>query len=201
MVETQVQSEIKPSLRARIRADRRALGDDERERLATAVADVLLEQPMIRTASVVAAYASLPWEPGTGPLRAALRAAGVSVLLPIRRPDDDLDWAVDTGTTSLSLTGPALPEPVSTPVGPDGIAAAEVIVAPALAVDTDGFRLGQGGGSYDRALRRVSPSAVVLALVFDDEVFDAAVEPLPREPHDVRVDGVLTPTHCMLFGA
>ncbi|MDX6723959.1 MAG: 5-formyltetrahydrofolate cyclo-ligase, partial [Solirubrobacteraceae bacterium] len=52
----------------------------------------------------------------------------------------------------------------------------------------DGRRLGQGGGSYDRALARVA--APVVAVVFDDEVLD---EPIPVEPHDRRVAGVLTP--------
>jgi 5-formyltetrahydrofolate cyclo-ligase len=82
----------------------------------------------------------------------------------------------------------------------NAIRGADVLIVPALAVDTDGYRLGQGGGSYDRALHRVSPSATLLALVYDDELFDAAVEPLPREPHDLRVHGVLTPSHCMIFG-
>ena len=58
---------------------------------------------------------------------------------------------------------------------------------PALAVDALGRRLGQGGGSYDRALTRTS--APVLAVVFEDELVAA----VPTEPHDRPVSGVLTP--------
>ena len=61
------------------------------------------------------------------------------------------------------------------------------MLVPALAVDRHGRRLGQGGGSYDRALPRTS--APVVAVVFGDEVLDT----LPAEPHDRSVDGVLTP--------
>jgi 5-formyltetrahydrofolate cyclo-ligase len=197
--QTQLEAEAKPALRDRIRAERRARSPRQRHELAAAICDVLLEQAMIRSARTVGAYASLPSEPGTGPLRSALRAGGVTVLLPIRRPDNDLDWAADSGTTQINLTGPPLPQPVSGELGVNAIGGADVVLVPALAVDTDGYRLGQGGGSYDRALHRVSASAILVALVFDEELFDAAVEPLPRESHDLRVHGVLTPSHCMLF--
>ena len=61
------------------------------------------------------------------------------------------------------------------------------MLAPALAVDATGHRLGQGGGSYDRALARTD--APVLAVVFDDEL----IAEVPTEPHDRLVSGVLTP--------
>ena len=84
------------------------------------------------------------------------------------------------------------PRGVLHPPGPslglDGIAAAKLVLAPALAVDTAGRRLGQGGGSYDRALTRTS--APVLAVVFDDEL----IASVPVEPHDRPVNGVLTPS-------
>ena len=70
---------------------------------------------------------------------------------------------------------------------------AEAIVAPALAVGTDGARLGQGGGWYDRVLAHRLPQTPVIAMVFQDEVYDAVVRPLPVEPHDQRVDIIATP--------
>ena len=68
-------------------------------------------------------------------------------------------------------------------------------IAPALAVDVSGARLGQGGGSYDRALRRRAPGALVVAVVGDDELVPG---PLPAEGHDERVDAVVTPGRGML---
>jgi 5-formyltetrahydrofolate cyclo-ligase len=65
-------------------------------------------------------------------------------------------------------------------------------VVPALAVDHRGTRLGQGGGWYDRALRFARPGALLLALVHDGEDLDTE---LPRDPHDVPVSAVATPTH------
>lgn len=63
----------------------------------------------------------------------------------------------------------------------------DFIVAPALAATRRGERLGYGAGHYDRALAALDgiEAAVV---VYDDEVLDA----LPTEPHDRRVDWVVT---------
>ena len=61
------------------------------------------------------------------------------------------------------------------------------MLAPALAVDGAGRRLGQGGGSYDRALD--AHERAVLAVVFDDEL----IESVPAQAHDRPVGGTLTP--------
>ena len=61
---------------------------------------------------------------------------------------------------------------------------------PGLAVDRSGRRLGQGGGSYDRALVHVRPDVDIVTLLWDDELLDTDV---PAEPHDRRVTAVLTP--------
>jgi 5-formyltetrahydrofolate cyclo-ligase len=82
-------------------------------------------------------------------------------------------------------------------LGPAGIREAGVVLAPALAVDTLGNRLGQGGGSYDRALTWLDASVPVLALVHDGEVLDAAVESVPAQDHDRPVDAAVTPRRCL----
>ena len=69
-------------------------------------------------------------------------------------------------------------EPAGPPLGRDAIAAADLVLVPALAVDVAGRRLGQGGGSYDRALPRAT--APVVAVVFGDEVLDTIAGRAPR---------------------
>lgn len=143
----------------------------------------------------VAAFAGVRDEPPTLSLLDALLDRGVRVLLPILRPDMDLDWGEYAGTGSLQPARLGLLEPIGPGLGPEAIGAVGLALVPALAVDRSGRRLGQGGGSYDRALPRVA--GLVLAVVFDDEVLDA----VPAEPHDRRVDGALTPGGGLLrFG-
>jgi 5-formyltetrahydrofolate cyclo-ligase len=192
----------KLALRRTVKAQRQAHTPRQREEVARALAAVGLELPRVRHASCVALYASLADEPGTELLRAGLRDLRVRVLLPIVPADPDdrvLDWAQDTGE-ELDPAGPlALPEPAGPRLGPGALAAAQVVIAPALAVDTSGTRLGRGRGYYDGALAGADPAALVLVVVHDQELLDAGTTPIPREPHDVPVQGVITPTRWMFF--
>ena len=187
---------VKAALRRRIRAARRARGAEERARVARALVGVALELPQIQGARCVALYASTGTEPQTAPLRRALRNEGVSVLLPLVRADG-LEWAWDTGDDLRPARGPGGYEPNGRTLGMTALLSADVVLVPALAVDTLGTRLGQGGGYYDAALPLLDPGVPVLAVVHDDEVLDAAVEALPTEPHDVPVNGALTPLRCL----
>jgi 5-formyltetrahydrofolate cyclo-ligase len=172
----------KTAVRRAVRAARRARASS-RDRPADAAAiagHVLTGFAGILSGSVpVAIYRSLPSEPPTEALAEGLHARGVPVLVPLLLQDKDLDWCrlLPDGST-----GPAL--------GLEAIAEAALVVTPALAVDASGLRLGQGGGSYDRALRRRRTGAPVVAVVGDDELVPG---PLPGEGHDVRVDAVVTP--------
>jgi 5-formyltetrahydrofolate cyclo-ligase len=186
----------KSAMRGRIRAERRSRSPREQQAVADRLAGVLLELPEIASASCVAGYASTGGEPGTGPLRAALRRFGVRVLLPVVLPDGVLDWAQDDGELRPSA-GAGGPEPGGPRLGRSALREARVIIVPALAVDTLGNRLGQGGGYYDRALPQVDPAVPVLALVHDGEVLDAAVEPVPNDAQDQPVDAVVTPQRCL----
>ena len=140
----------------------------------------------------VAAYASIPGEPPTEPLLAAL-AARARVLLPVLCDDGDLDWA-------LASNGPLLPGRAGTSApsgqrqGRHAVASAAAVIVPGLAGDARGSRLGRGGGSYDRALARVPDGVPTLLLLFDDEVVDA----VPTEPHDQRVTHVVTPSRALV---
>jgi 5-formyltetrahydrofolate cyclo-ligase len=68
----------------------------------------------------------------------------------------------------------------------------ELILIPALAVDVLGNRLGKGRGFYDRWLVEVA-STNLFAVVFDPEV----LELVPSEPHDRKVNGIVTPTRSI----
>src|SRR5680860_976058 len=74
------------------------------------------------------------------------------------------------------------------------LADADLVVVPALGVDTLGTRLGQGAGWYDRALADARPGVPLIALVFDDEFHDADIRHLPREWHDIPVTIAVTPS-------
>jgi 5-formyltetrahydrofolate cyclo-ligase len=143
-------------------------------------------------ASTVAAYSAFGTEPSTeGALRGWLER-GTRVLLPVVLADQDLEFRVYDGGLVPGRLGMACPPP-SAPIVELG--EASIVVVPALACDRQGHRLGRGGGSYDRALIRVSDDALTVALLYPEELRPS----VPVEPHDATVRAVLageTLVHC-----
>lgn len=160
------------------RRSRRADASNEQwrtygERLGTGLARHLDGRPVPQLAAI---YQALPTEPPTHGVRAALVTLGIRLILPEMLADKDLTWRDASDGADL---------------GVDAIGVADLIVVPALAVGRrSGVRLGQGGGSYDRALARKRVGTPVIAALFDEEV----VDDVPAEPHDLPVDAVLTPS-------
>ena len=174
-------SAAKVALRRRLLDRRRGLPDATIEAARAAVREAVLAVAVRAGWRVVAGYVPLRSEPGSTELLDALADRGIDVLVPILLPDRDLDWAA-WQPGRQSPTGPV-------GLGVTAVAAADAVLVPALAVATDGTRLGRGGGSYDRALTRVRDGVPTAALVYDDEVLDA----LPGDRWDVRVSAVVTP--------
>jgi 5-formyltetrahydrofolate cyclo-ligase len=65
----------------------------------------------------------------------------------------------------------------------------DVLLIPLVGFTANGDRLGQGGGHYDRWLAE-HPGRIAIGLAWDVQLCDA----LPTEPHDQRLDAVITPT-------
>jgi 5-formyltetrahydrofolate cyclo-ligase len=130
------------------------------------------------------------------PLGRRLAASGVALALPVVvAPDAPLIFrraAEDAALVPDALGIPA-PGPEAETVTPD------LIVTPLLGFDAYGGRIGQGGGFYDRTLASLRAKAQVFALGLAYDGQD--VDRLAREPHDQRLDGVLTPSRLQIFRA
>ncbi|MDO8106770.1 5-formyltetrahydrofolate cyclo-ligase [Isoptericola sp. b441] len=186
---------VKEQFRRAIIAERDKRSPRELERAAHDFAQVVGDLQQVRAARTVAAYAARASEPGTSPLLDRLSRRGTRVLLPVLGTGLQREWAPLTSVEELEIRAPGRPpEPAGPTLGPDALAEADVVVVPALAVDTAGYRLGHGGGWYDRVLEHVRPGVPVIALVFGEEIYDADSQPLPVEPHDRRVHAAVTTT-------
>lgn len=183
----------KNAIRTRIRAARAERGLAERAAADAAIAERGLALIEARRARTLACYLSSPSEPPTRALIAAAADRGIRVLLPLARAGRVLDWAEHAGAERMTPLG--VPEPTGAPLGPDAIDQADIVLAPACAVDSGGFRLGWGGGYYDRALSGPARGIPAFAVLYDSEV----VARVPHEAHDVAVSGVLTPTRTLTF--
>jgi 5-formyltetrahydrofolate cyclo-ligase len=185
----------KVALRDQIRTSRHRLSVAELGELGRGLASVVTTRPEVRRAATVAAYVSVGSEPGTGALLEELSELGKRVILPVLLPDLDLDWGSWRGSASLIRARYGLLEPADR-LGAEAVATADVVIVPGLAVSDRGDRLGQGGGSYDRALGRVPVGTPVVCLLYDGEVG----RDVPVDPHDRPVTHAATPTVWHTFG-
>ena len=183
----------KAALRRRLLAARHRLSPEQRAGAGRAIRDAVLSLPQTQMAGTVAAYYSIAAEPDTRGLIYALWKRGSYMLLPVLRPDGDLDWASYEGPDSLRPGPRGLTEPAEPPRGPGAIASADLVLVPALAVDHSGLRLGRGGGSYDRALTRVGDQVPTVGLIYDQEL----LAKVPSWPHDQRVRLIARPATGM----
>jgi 5-formyltetrahydrofolate cyclo-ligase len=179
----------KSALRSQLVARRAQIDDPERTVSGRSLRDAVLSLPETQMAGTVAAYISVGTEPETRGLVYALWKRGTYVLLPLLRPDYDLDWASYEGPDSLAAGPRGLLQPIEPPRGVNAVTSADLVIVPALAVDRGGRRLGRGGGSYDRALARVGAAVPTVALIYDEELLDE----VPAGPLDQRVRLVARP--------
>ncbi len=179
----------KRALRAELRERRRVRTATEREREAASITQHLIDLTSDLHARSIAAYLSLPEEPGTRDFVKWAAENDIRVLLPVSRVDGLLDWApYDGNDEDEDLLG--MPTPTSELLGPIAINDVDLIVVPAASVDRSGMRLGWGRGYFDKTLGSMENCPPVYAVIFDDEL----VESVPSERHDQRVNGVVTPS-------
>jgi 5-formyltetrahydrofolate cyclo-ligase len=181
----------KAELRAEILLARRTLAPQVHDAEADALCGHL--PAFIGDGQTVCADVPIGSEPGSAELIDSLVHRGMRVLLPVARDDEagqpaPLQWG-DYRPGGLVHARFGLREPAEPWLPADAIAAATVVLVPALAVDRAGVRLGRGAGFYDRSLPLAAPTARLVAVVRDDELVDR----LPAEPHDVRMTHALTP--------
>ena len=141
-------------------------------------------------APVIAAYIPIRSELSPLPLIEALAADGFATAMPVTpEPGNPLlfrAWAPGA---------PLADGPYNTKQPPSDAAEMipSLILAPMLAFDSSCWRLGYGGGFYDRTLsglRAAGRHAVALGIAYDGQLVDK----VPTGPNDMRLEGVLTPS-------
>ena len=150
----------------------------------------ILSASELKNATNVASYISYEFEPETSDVNQRLIENGKKVFLPRLLENNDIQWVSWNGS-SENLTKV---EKIYEPIGDAVEVELDVIILPALHVDRIGNRLGQGGGSYDRALSR--SKAFKIALLHYGELTS---EILPIQPHDEKIDAAANPEIVVRF--
>jgi len=180
----------KEKLRREMRARLREMDPATHAEASLVICQVAANLPAFLKSRCVALFAPLPSEPDIHPLIEEAWAQGKRVVLPLMIKHGsipELDWHEVTSWDDVVILGPfglREPDPLRCPRVPQ--AELDCVFVPGLAFDHEGFRLGRGGGFYDRFLSTATMPSI--GLFFQRQ----KVERVPREAHDQRLRSVIT---------
>jgi 5-formyltetrahydrofolate cyclo-ligase len=178
-------AEEKAALRTRLRAMRDAIPPTEQADKAGRIEERLMSLDAVRLARTLLVFYAFGSEVATRNLMARLLEEGRRVLLPYMDAEGIAAAEVRPGDALVETTyGPKEPSR-RVAVDPTEI---DLVVVPGLAFDREGYRVGYGGGAYDRYLTRLRSNATKVGIAFHAQV----VESVPRGPGDQPVDLVVT---------
>ena len=176
----------KDSLREAMRRLRASIPPAERSRLTDLIEEALFALPEVEAAGTILLFYSFGTEVPTGGMAGRVHARGKRLLLPFLTESGEMQAAEVGPGDALDPSGYGPREPRSRlDVDPGEI---DAVIAPGLAFDRRGNRLGYGAGHYDRYLARTRPEAVRIGAAFSVQL----VEEIPVEPGDQPVHIVVT---------
>lgn len=187
MSSTEASSPSKSALRAGALARRAALGAEQRAAAEQAIGVRVRALLSVLKPKVVGGYVPIRSECDPGAILERARASGIAVGLPAVIDRERIVFRLHEPGTPLIAGGFGTMAP-----GDDApIADPDILFVPLVGFDRNGNRLGYGRGHYDRAVaaaRAGGRRAVLVGLAFSVQ----EVEAIPAEPHDIRLDWVVT---------
>lgn len=175
--------------RARLRSERQSLSLEARRAVSSALARHLRELIEARFDSarnrVLSAYWPIKGEPNLRPLMTDLHAIGVRIALPIveekAAPLVFRHWIPEMRMIRGDWNIP-VPPPEAEVLVP------EIVLAPLMGWDGEGYRLGYGGGYFDRTLAALDPRPFTIGIGLQA----ARIPTIYPQPHDIALDIILT---------
>ncbi|MEX0833921.1 MAG: 5-formyltetrahydrofolate cyclo-ligase [Actinomycetota bacterium] len=183
MTEAEELHREKAAFRDRMRMARDAISPEQRENRAAAIGDRLVE--LLRDRRVVMIFLSFRSEVPTDGIIERLAGSGHRVAVPWVKGGDVEPVEFKPGE-EVVVGAWGIREPKERrPIPPGEI---DAVVTPGLGFDRDGYRMGYGGGYYDRLLRRVRPDALKVGIGFAEQI----AERVPRGAGDTSLDLIVT---------
>ena len=176
--------EEKAVVRAQMRGFR--ISESESAEASMIIRDALTALDCWKSAGTVLLFAPLPDEPDTF----VLPRDGKRFCVPRYHADRGYE-AAEVGEADELVPGKfgvLEPPPKAHHIPPGEV---DLGLVPGVAFDEECYRLGRGRGFYDRWL--LALPGLKLGLGFDHQLIDR----VPREAHDVKLDGVIIPSRCL----
>ena len=175
--------EYKPLLRRKILDQRRSLSPMEFREKNRQICDRIKNWEIFCEAKTVLAYFSFRQEPDLMPLITSKKRWGFPTCI-----GNDLHWHLWQPGEALRIGKYGIKEPLDQE-SPVTASEVDLIIVPTVACDRLGYRLGYGGGYYDRLLTSAQwQNCPTLGVVFDFAYLDF----LPRDDWDIKLQYICT---------
>ncbi|NKJ33593.1 5-formyltetrahydrofolate cyclo-ligase [Rhizobium sp. SG570] len=179
--------ELKAQYRNERLAARDAIPADERIEMGLAMAAHGGDAIDVAPGTIVSGFLPIRSEVDIRPLMARLRERGARLCVPVILNRSTIVFRELVPGAALIATGFGTSGP-----GPDAaVLDPDIMLVPLSAFDSTGHRIGYGAGHYDRAITRLHQKGLnprLIGIAFDCQ----EVPSVPAEPHDVRLDAILT---------
>ena len=173
---------MKSELRKQVLHEMKALTREQKQFIDQALTERLLHHPFYQEAKVITTYLSFPHEFQTQELIEQALKDGKKVLIPKTYPKGRMDFVV-YDPQQLVKTSFGLLEPQGDLEVVDA-SQIDLIHVPGLAFTTEGYRIGYGGGYYDRYLEQFAGHTL-------STVYPCQIRDFSPENHDIPVQEVL----------
>ena len=173
---------MKKSLRKQVLQELKALSKEEKQNIDDWLTDQLLQHPFYKEAKTIATYLSFPHEFQTAKLIEQAQKDGKTILIPKTYPHGKMDFVVyKPEQLERNSFGLLEPQGAFTIVEPSQI---DLIHVPGLAFNSSGYRIGYGGGYYDRYLEHFLGHTI-------STLYPCQIQDFQPDSHDIPVEEVL----------
>ena len=173
---------MKSELRKQVLQEMKALSQEQKQAMDRALTKRFLNHPFYQEAKTIATYLSFPHEFQTQELIEQALKDGKKVLIPKTYPKGRMEFVV-YHPQQLVKTSFGLLEPQGNMEVVDA-SQIDLIHVPGLAFTTEGYRIGYGGGYYDRYLEHFSGHTL-------STTYPCQIQDFSPENHDIPVQEVL----------
>ena len=160
------------------------------------ITEKLLSMECIKKANVIMLYLDFNNEVKTDALIKKLLSIGKTVVAPVTIKDKRklIPFKITNIKDDITIGAYGIREPKQNPNNKLSIKDIDIVIVPAVAYDKNCYRLGYGGGFYDRFIKKLKDDAITIGIAFDLQVLNS----IPKESHDAQLNYIITETNTYI---
>lgn len=186
---------MKKEFRKKVISDRKNQNNEFIIKNSSIITEKLLSLDFIKNAKNIMLYLDFNNEVQTDEMINKLMSLKKNVYAPITLKEDRklIPSQIIDLQSSIKIGAYGIREPKEDCCPKIDVHDIDVVIVPAVAYDKDCYRLGYGGGFYDRFLNELRDDAITVGIAFDLQIFES----VPKEDHDAQLNYIITQSQIL----